>query len=115
MSETDTTPGWHAIGEALSGVYHDVEPLHYGTVIKWRLGGPDPLDGISVYRRPDHWHFVSFGMSELYEKESDVADQSGWGFEFTFRLAGGGDKPPMWAVNFLQNLARYVFTSGNPF
>ncbi|MFV2172583.1 suppressor of fused domain protein [Actinomadura sp. LOL_016] len=59
------------------------------TIHKWTLGGPDPLDGISVYPRADpvpHWHFVSYGMSELYEKTSSNADESGWGFEFTFRL-----------------------------
>jgi suppressor of fused-like protein len=79
---------------------------------------PDPLDGISIYRRADHWHFITYGMSELYDKESDLAEETGWGFEFTFRLACADPfdtEPPMWAANFLQNLARYVFSSGNPF
>lgn len=112
----DAAPGWDAIDGALAHLYPGVEPLHLGTVIKWRLGGPDPLDGISIYARDDHWHFVSYGMSELYEKESDDPDESGWGFEFTFRLARAGEaEPPIWAANFLQNLARYVFSSGNPF
>ena len=119
MPDNDGSPGWEAIDEALSRLYPGVEPLHYGTMVSWRLGGRDPLDGISVYRRDDHWHYVTYGMSELYEKESDLAEQSGWGFEFTFRLAlqpeDGGDQPPMWALSLLQNLARYVYTSGNPF
>jgi hypothetical protein len=120
MSEDDATPGWEAIDEALHRLYPGTEPLHFGTMAKWRLGGPDPLDGISIYRRDNHWHYVTYGMSELYEKESEIADQSGWGFEFTFRLAfgaeeGDGEKPPMWAINLMQNLARYVFSSGNPF
>lgn len=113
----DAAPGWAAIDVALNQLYPGVEPKHYGTLIKWMLGGPDPLDGISVYPRADHWHFISYGMSELYSKESDNADESGWGFEFTFRVArtdAEGD-PPMWAANFLQNLARYVFNSGNAF
>jgi hypothetical protein len=118
---TDTMPGWDAIDAALAARYGDQEPHHYGTMISWRLGGPDPLDGVSVYDRAEpvpHWHFVTYGMSELYEKESEVADESGWGLEFTFRLArapGAGDNPPTWALNFLQNLARYVFASGNVF
>ncbi|MGN9909847.1 suppressor of fused domain protein [Phytohabitans sp. LJ34] len=108
--------GWDAIDGALGRIYPGVEPLHYGTVVKWRLGGPDPLDGLSVYPRDDHWHFVSYGMSELYDKESDDPDESGWGFELTFRVARGAEtEPPVWALNFLQNLARYVFSSGNPF
>ena len=113
----DAVAGWDAIDTALSRLYPGVEPKHYGTLLKWILGGPDPLDGISVYPRADHWHFISFGMSELYSKESDNADESGWGFEFTFRVArtAAESDPPIWAANFLQNLARYVFTSGNPF
>jgi len=56
----------------------------------------------------------------LYDKESDVAEWSGWGFEFTFRLARDTGEPPdaqppMWALSFLQNLARYVVNTGNVF
>ncbi|MFD0683676.1 suppressor of fused domain protein [Actinomadura fibrosa] len=116
----DESPGWDAIDDALRPLYGDAEPYHIGTVIKWALGGPDPLDGVSVYPRTEpvpHWHFVSYGMSELYSKESENPDESGWGFEFTFRLVRdpAAETPPVWAVNLLQNLARYVFTSGNWF
>jgi suppressor of fused-like protein len=85
------------------------------------LGGNDPLPGISAYKnaspRP-HWHFVTYGFSELYEKETDDPELSGYGFELTFRLAqgeGDSDEPPPWPLSFLQNLARYVFTTGNAF
>ncbi|GJM68677.1 hypothetical protein HMSSN036_08930 [Paenibacillus macerans] len=84
------------------------------------LGGPDPLDGISAYKaeKPvSHWHFVTFGFSELYGKESEDAEYSGYGFELTFRLTRGEDEeePPAWALNLLQNMGRYVFRSGNVF
>ncbi|HZM74276.1 MAG TPA: suppressor of fused domain protein [Candidatus Limnocylindrales bacterium] len=116
----DAAAGWEAINAALDGLYPGVQPKHYGTVMKWAFGGPDPLDGLSVYARDDHWHFVTYGMSELYDKESDDPDRSGWGFEFTFRPGRdpsdpSGSEPPMWAANFLQNLARYVFTTANAF
>lgn len=113
----DAAPGWDAISMALDQLYPGIEPKHYGTLIGWRLGGRDPLDGLSFYARDDHWHIVTFGMSELYAKESDNPDESGWGFEFTFRVgrAADEDEPPTWAANFLQNLARYVFTTGNTF
>ncbi|MFX7739968.1 suppressor of fused domain protein [Acinetobacter baumannii] len=42
--------------------------MHYGTVIKYMLGGPDPIDGVSVYRSENggaHWHYVTYGFSEL--------------------------------------------------
>jgi hypothetical protein len=76
------------------------------------------LQGISVYKNLEplpHFHYVTYGFSELYEKESDDPEVSGFGFELTFRLAcGAGDEdPPFWALNFLQNIARYVFSTGN--
>ncbi|TDC54130.1 suppressor of fused domain protein [Actinomadura sp. KC345] len=116
----DESPGWDAIDAALRPLYGDAEPLHLATLLKWSLGGSDPLDGISVYPRIEpvpHWHFVTYGMTELYTKESEDPDESGWGFEFTFRVARdpAEDEPPMWAPNLLQNLARYVFNSGNTF
>ncbi|TDC97058.1 suppressor of fused domain protein [Actinomadura sp. 7K507] len=116
----DESPGWDAIDSALRPLYGDTNPFHLGTMLKWSLGGPDPIDGISVYPRSEpvpHWHFVTYGMTELYTKESENLDESGWGFEFTLRVARGPaeQEPPMWAPNLLQNLGRYVFNSGNTF
>ncbi|KAG1606612.1 hypothetical protein G6F45_013943 [Rhizopus arrhizus] len=34
-----------------------------------------------------HWHYITYGFSELYAKESSDADASGYGSELTFRLA----------------------------
>lgn len=117
--DDDSSPGWDAITGAFEGLYGDQEPLHFGTVVKWMLGGPDPLDGLSAYRAEDplHWHIVSYGMTELYRKSSDDPEVSGWGFEFTMRVAreAGDAQPPMWALSFLQNIGRYVFRSGNWF
>ncbi|MGW5315843.1 suppressor of fused domain protein [Nocardia thailandica] len=114
--------GWAAIDDALRPLYGDTAPTHWGTLIAWRLGGPDPLDGISAYAREEpvpHWHYVSYGMSELGAAQSKSGDpaESGWGFEFTFRLARrpGEQEAPIWPAAFLQNLARYVHESGNRF
>lgn len=38
---------------------------------------------------------------------------SGFGFELTFRLLGDDPSPPVWPVELLQALARYVFSTGN--
>ncbi|MDA8369145.1 MAG: suppressor of fused domain protein [Nocardiopsaceae bacterium] len=118
--ENNTAPGWGAIDAALLRIYPQTEPLHMGTEHPWRLGGPHPLDGISFYPRTDpvpHWHVVGYGMTELYDKETDNSEESGWGFEFTFRAVrrGGDEEPPMWAAVLLQKLGRYVFDSGNRF
>jgi len=116
--DTDT-PGWDAINAALAPLYAGQEPRHYGTALPYTLGGQDPLDGISVYWADapvPHWHYITYGFSELYAKESSDAATSGYGFELTFRLAASaGSEPPVWPMNLLQNLARYVFGSGNVF
>ena len=119
------TQGWDAIDQALGKVYGDQQAAHFGTLIKFRLGGPDPLDGISVYRSEQgqpHWHYVTYGFSDLYgdlDDSLDIAPEkpSGYGFELTFRLARAADEqePPSWPLNFLQNIARYVFRTGNVF
>jgi suppressor of fused len=116
--KTPEARGWKAIDAALEKIHGEQEPLHWAPIISAMLGGPDPLQGTSAYRvaDPAHWHFVTYGMSELYEKESDDPAVSGWGFEFTFRLARRGEEtPPPWALDFLNNLARYVLESGNWF
>lgn len=118
--ETDEAPGWHAIDAALRPIYGDREPYHVGTIVPAALGGPDPIHGISAYKNTDplpHWHFITYGFSELWAKESGDLDVSGFGFELTFRPIRDANqmKPPNWAFNFLQNLGRYVFKTGNTF
>lgn len=79
--------GWGAITREFERAYpSQKDPKHYGTLIKWVLGGKDPLDGISIYDAGDFWHFVTYGLSELYEKQSDNKECSGYGYEMTFKL-----------------------------
>lgn len=120
MNEESQTTGWDAIDAALKQHYGEQEPKHYGAMISYMLGGPDPLDGISVYKVEEpvkHWHYVTYGISELFEKEQENQMISGYGFELSFRLVIDNDEeePPAWALNLLQKLARYVFNSGNVF
>lgn len=114
------TTGWDAIEEAVTKLYGEQEPKHYGTAIPYMLGGQDPLDGLSAYKAETpspHWHIVTFGFSELYEKGSGDTEYSGYGFELSFRVTRSKDEeePPAWALNLLQNMGRYVFSSNNVF
>lgn len=118
MSEEFRQPGFDAISAALERLYSGKKGLYYGTAIPYTLGGPDPLDGVEVFKNDSpfpHWHYVSFGFSDLDEKTAPGSEWSGYGFEMTFRLKREGDDPPVWPVNLMQNLARYVFDSGNVF
>ena len=113
-------PGWDAIDAEGKRVYPDQDnPKHYAAMIKWRFGGPDPLDGISVYDGGDYWHFVTYGLSELYEKESEDKEWSGYGMEFTFKLKKDNyadeEQEIKCICGLLQQIARITFKSGEIF
>jgi hypothetical protein len=112
--------GWDAITAAFESLYPgQTNPHHYGVLISWRLGGGEPLDGISVYDGGDFWHFVTYGFSDLYEKETKDLGWSGFGFELTMKLkklpsvvlSDTDDAEIRNVAGILQSLARYVFDS----
>jgi hypothetical protein len=119
MSTEDTADGWRAIELTLARLYPDSRPHHFGTVMRWSEGGPDPLDGVSVYPNNaggPHWHYVSFGLSEPGVRDSDNAETGGWGIELTFRARRGKEQePPKWPTYLMQEIARYVIEDGSPF
>ena len=124
----EASPGWDAIDAQLATIYGEKKPdAHVAATPHFAAGGEDPLDGVSIYivqgPAEPHLHYVSYGMSELYYNEDAVGGESSkWGFEFTFRLKLDPDNMPTtpedfpgWPVNLMQNLARYVFSSGKWF
>lgn len=115
-----TTPGFDAITAECERIYPTQKnPIHYGTIIGWRVGGNDPLDGISIYDAGDAWHFVTYGLTELYEKESDNKEISGYGMEFTFKLKKDDyentEAEQKCICGILQSLARMTFEYGELF
>ena len=118
--ETVQTAGWDAITKAFESVYPGQhKPKHYATIMRWIFGGNDPLDGISVYDGGDFWHFVSYGLTEIYDKESDNKEISGYGYELTFKLKKGDDEQDEAEIKnvcgILQMIARLTFTKGEIF
>ena len=118
----DATPGWDAITAQLQTVYGSQAPKHWGTALPHRLGGPDPIDGISVFESTaggySDFHFCSYGFTSLYYDENSLGGEaSGFGFELTFRLRNTGQTEGelQWVWGLIQNIARYVFESGNRF
>lgn len=107
--------GWFYLDQCLGTVYGKQEPRHYAAEVPYVIGGKDPLDGVSIYNSEEqflHYHLVSYGMSELYYDEELVGgDYSKWGMEFSFRLKPfeGDEGDPFWAIEVMNNLARYVF------
>ena len=73
---SEEAPGWDAIDAAVRALHGDAEPLR-GLVPGVAFGSP--LQGVSAFAEPDHWHLVTDGLTELFGKESDVAEISGFG------------------------------------
>jgi hypothetical protein len=117
----DAAVGWDYINQALEKVYGTTEPRHYAPPLHYMVGGNDPIDGTSIFdsgQQEPHLHLVSYGMSELYYNEESLGKAfSKWGFELTMRLKpyAPDEGDPMWAIEMMNNLARYVFESGNWF
>lgn len=122
VEEEGNMSGWNAITAEFERIYpNQTEPKHFATLIPWSLGGPNPLDGISFYDGGDFWHCVTFGLSELFEKESEDKEYSGYGMEFTFKLKkscyGIEDEENELKTIFgnLDNLAKLTFENGELF
>ncbi|KAG8222758.1 hypothetical protein J437_LFUL008156 [Ladona fulva] len=127
-----TPLGLEALYAACKNLYPDQpNPLQVTALIKYWLGGPDPLDYISMYANPGvpekdippHWHYISFGLSDLHgdgrvhhiSGPMVPGSPSGFGFELTFRIKREPEEtaPPTWPAALMQALAKYVFNSEN--
>ncbi|MFD8494916.1 suppressor of fused domain protein [Amycolatopsis sp. NPDC059657] len=110
MTDVDEAPGWDAIDAVLAALYPGIEPHHVGYhPPRGFVGGA--LQGCSAYPAEGHWHYVTYGLSELYQPQSeDDPEWSGWGFELTLRVPRkpDDDQAPGWPFAMLQELAKYV-------
>lgn len=120
--EKQLMTGWDAITETFEKLYPgQTDPKHYGVLIPWELGGNDPLTGISIYETDEYYHFVTYGLSEIYGKETDDPDISGYGMEFTMRLKKSSIAPAdeeaelRCVCGTMQKIARITFSNGELF
>lgn len=112
--EEPEAPGWDAIDAVFDELYAGVEPVHVGYVPGLSFGSG--LQGCSAYRAEDHWHYVTYGLTELWDKSAEADPEiSGWGYEFTLRapLQAGDDAPPQWPFNLLEQLAKTTNHGGS--
>ncbi len=84
-------------------------------------GGVDsrtyPLNGVVFARLTEpvpHWLIVSQGFTDLWDKETDEPDVSGWGFELTCRTpAPTEDLDFGWVLHWMQHIADYLAESSS--
>ena len=112
--------GMDAIDKEVEGMYPN-ESLYtnYVPMIRWELGGPDPLDKVTIYDGGDYYKYVTYGLTELYDKESKDQTKSGFGMEFTFKLKKDAYKDEEGELKnvagVLQTLAKATIVDGEIF
>lgn len=107
-------PGWAALDRIGQTMYPGQTPHQFTSTTGYDLSSPNPLPAICVWegQGPAHWHYVTYGLTELFEKSSPDPDLSGFGFEVTLRiLRGEGDEqPPSWPIALLQGIGHYALS-----
>lgn len=65
-------PGWEAIDRAVGMRYPAQVPHQFASSRPYELDGRAPLPAVTVWSSgaPSSWHYVSYGLSELFEKTS---------------------------------------------
>lgn len=102
-------PGWDAITACFEKRYPGQKnPAHFGPYACLKAGDMGPLDGISVYNGDNYFHFVTYGLSELFEKQNGNPERSGYGFELTVKLKKEGLENPAIEVRHMCSLLQMV-------
>lgn len=112
-------PGWDAIDRWVGSNFRGHTPHQFTSQTPYDLDSPSPLAAITVWptRSPPGWIYVTYGLSELFEKSSPDPAISGFGFELTFRIPAepGFDPeaaPPVWPLRLLQSLGHHLLSTG---
>jgi suppressor of fused len=105
-------PGWSAIDAEWSRLYTAREPIVFRGPEDPRVS-TDPCKQVVGWDAETYWHLVGYGLTELFEKVSPLPAKDGWGYEITLRIPRAGDDtgPPIWAVQLVESLTRYVETT----
>ena len=107
--------GRDAIDAALERLYPDTLELRIAGTARAAGHAPSIVE-LAIYPsrqcRP-HWHYVSYGLSEVDKKRTGDPYVSGFGIELTFRLLRGHESSaPRWPLAMLSALADHVMESG---
>ena len=106
--------------DAIESEVKRVHPLwenarYYTPKIPWESGGTEPLEQVSIHKEEDYYHFVTYGLTELHDKESKDQTKSGFGIELTLKLKRGEYKNQseerkelLYIALLLQKFAKYI-------
>ena len=106
--------------DAIENEVKRIHPLwenarYYTPKTAWKSGGTEPLEQISIHKEEDYFHFITYGLTELHDKESKDQTKSGFGTELTLKLKRGEYKNQseerkelLYIALLLQKFAKYI-------
>jgi hypothetical protein len=89
-------------------LYEEPEADNVSYVLPDTLG--DHPRGCAVYRATGHWHYVTYGLSEMFPVVTGRrARFATWDHELTMRISADADlEPPRWPTRVIEVLASRV-------
>jgi hypothetical protein len=105
-------PGWAFIEALFGELYPGQTPRHAALPSvpepDLRLGRAT-VEGTHVYDAGPVWHYVTLGLTDLYDQSDASLGPNGIRCELSMRVAKHGSiEPPLWPVAFLGRIASYV-------
>lgn len=112
-------PGWDALDRFVGRHFGGQTPHQFTSKTPYDLDSLNPLPAVTVWatRAPVGWMYVTYGLTELFEKTTDDPDISGFGFELSFRIPANADEkePPKWPLRLLQALGHHALENEGGF
>jgi suppressor of fused-like protein len=111
---------WPGPGTGGESIARYLERFYNGPATYQLSPAEDPLECIHIYTVAGpvaHWHFVTQGFAEATREVTQASPGEEPPCELTLRVRRGRteSEPPSWPLRLLQNLAKYVVSTGNPF
>jgi hypothetical protein len=104
--------GWAFIESLFADLYPGQTPRHAAPAIApqhdLRIGRAS-VEGTHVYDAGQAWHYVTLGLTELYDQSDASVGPNGIRCELSMRVAKHDSaEPPLWPVAFLGKIASHV-------
>jgi hypothetical protein len=107
--------GWAFIESLFGGLYPGQIPRHAVLPLAPQrdlLLGRAAVEGAHVYDAGRAWHYVTLGLTDLYDQSDASIGPNGIRCELSMRVAKvGSGEPPLWPVAFLGKIAGHVSQS----
>ena len=104
--------GWAFIEGLFAELYPGQTPRHAAPAVApqhdLRLGRAS-VEGTHVYDAGQSWHYVTLGLTELYDQSDASVGPNGIRCELSMRVAKhDAVEPPLWPVAFLGKIAAHI-------